>query len=444
VLHVLIKSRSWQLLLLGAACVSGLSAAEDWRDPEFDKIPFAEWLSGAPQTPLKWAEHALPAVLSVHQRLLVRLQIQLDGAEAAKRRGEGQLIFYFQLTDAKGRIYQDHTPYDLEKVEEGLRAQDLVCTESAFVLPGDYSVVVAIYDTATKEHAVKRDKLHIAPLKTEPLADAWRGLAPVEFVESVDPPDRWFAPKVHGNLNLPVTVRRPVRIEVVVNLTPSEVGGRPFGLQDRNFSFLFPALKVVSQINAPNLVLNTSLVDLSRRRVVFRQEDAHELDWEKVKSSLSNATSGSIDVKSLADRRHSAAFFVNEVVRRSGSAGLSPTDVAPARVVIVLSGPMLFDADQELPAIDLKPSPDSRIIYIRFQSVASRQPVPAPQTGKRRRPLGYPGRTSLPGEEEMPIRLQADQLEPMLKPLDPHLYDVITADQFRRALATILSEISSL
>jgi len=54
-------------------------------------------------------------ILSVHQRLLARLQIQLDGAEAAKRRGEGKLVFYFQITDSKGRVYQDHTEYDLEK-----------------------------------------------------------------------------------------------------------------------------------------------------------------------------------------------------------------------------------------------------------------------------------------------------------------------------------------
>ena len=144
----------------------------------------------------------------MHQRLLARVQIQLDGAEGAKRRGEGQLIFYFQLTDAMGRLYQDHTSYDLEKVEAGLRASDLVCTESAFVLPGDYSVAIAIYDTATREHAVKKDKLRVVPLKTDPLPDLWRDLPAAEFVEPSEPPDHWFLPKERAKLHLPVATRR--------------------------------------------------------------------------------------------------------------------------------------------------------------------------------------------------------------------------------------------
>jgi hypothetical protein len=39
---------------------------------------------------------------------------------------------------------------------------------------------------------------------------------------------------------------------------------------------------------------------------------------------------------------------------------------------------------------------------------------------------------------------QFDQLEPLLKPLDPRLFDVSTPEQFRKALATILGEIAKL
>ena len=432
VLHLSIRPRCWLTLLLGVFLSCCLSAADGWRDPEFDKVPFADWLAGGPQTQLKWSERIQPVILSVHQRLLARLQIQLDGAEAAKRRGEGKLMFYFQITDSKGRVYQDHTAYDLEKVEAGLKAQDLVCTESVFVLPGDYLVALGIYDTATKEHAVKKGKLHVPPMKIEPLPDAWRDLPPVEFVEAVEPPDRWFAPKVQGKLNLPVAPKHPVQIDVILNLTPSESGRRPFGAQDRNFSVLIPSLKVLSQLNAPNVSLNVSLLDVSRRRVVFHQEDIHELDWDKMKSSLSDATSGSIDVKSLADRRHNGAFFVKEVARR----------VAPGHVVIVLSGPMVFDSEQELPG-DLKASPDSHLYYLRAQSAPSRRTIfGGPGAGPPRG--GTLGRARMPGGEQTFVPLESDQLEPMLKPLDPKLFDVLSAEQFRKALATMISEIGSL
>ncbi len=35
-----------------------------------------------------------------------------------------------------------------------------------------------------------------------------------------------------------------------------------------------------------------------------------------------------------------------------------------------------------------------------------------------------------------------DQLEPLLKPVDPRLYDVTTPEQVRRALAGMMAEIA--
>ena len=439
--HLVFRSSLW-LLIIGFTFASPMPAEEGWLDPEFDKVPFVQWLSGGQQTSLRWSERVLPVVLSVHQRLLSRLQVQLDGAEAAKRRGEGELVFYFQFTDAKGRIYQDHTSYDLEKVEKGLSSQDLICTESAFVLPGYYSVAMAIYDTATKEHTVKRDRLRVAPLKFDPLPDAWRGLPPVEFVEAVEAPDRWFAPSAHGKLNLPVAPRRPLEIEVVMNLTPSEGGSRLVGVQDRNLSFLFPVLKLIAQMDGPQVSLNVSLVDISRRRVIFHQEDARELDWESIKKSLSAAKSGSIDVKSLADRQHNAAFFIKEVVRRLTPREAPPGAAGPARVVVVLSGPMTFDGYQDLDGLQLKLSPKAELFYIRLQNEAA---LPAGVVLERRRPrsAGSPYPPPGPQRPEMPVfRDPEDQLEPMMKGLEPHLFDVATAEQFRKVLEIMMSDIT--
>src|ERR1039457_1926561 len=241
-----------------------------------------------------------------------------------------------------------------------------------------YSVSLAIYDTATKEHSLRKTKLHIAPMKVDPLPDAWRHLPTVEFVEPSEPPDHWFLPKEAGRLLLPLTPRRPVRIDVLVNLTPSQQSSRTYGVQERNLSFMLPALKVISQIRAPGLALNARLLDLSRRRVTFQQEDVRDLDWDRMKASLSNANSGSIDVKSLADRQHNAAFFLAEIERRCAHAAHSPEVARQAHAVIVLSGPMVFDTEQELPEPPLKPSPDCRFFYVRIQSPAPPVPMSVP------------------------------------------------------------------
>jgi hypothetical protein len=161
------------------------------------------------------------------------------------------------------------------------------------------------------------------------------------------------------------------------------------------------------------------------------------LNWDKIKSSLTNATSASIDVKSLADRHHNAAFVVKEVASKT-----APVEAAPVRAVIVLSGPMVFDAEQDLQGIDLRPSADSRVFYIRLQN----PPAPRQMFAEPRRHRGfggYPGR--MPGEDvETPNGVGIDQLAPMLRPLDPRLFDTTSADQIRKALAAIISEISGL
>lgn len=439
---VMVVSTRWLVnfaLIAGSLLCGPAQAGEGSLDPVFAKVPFEKWFSGAPQSSLHWSARVLPVRLSNHQRLLSQMQITLDGAEAAKRRGEGQFLFFFQLTDSKGQIYQDHSTYELEKVESGLKSQDLVCTESAFVLPGDYQVFWAIFDTATGEHAAKKDKLHVAQLKSDPLSGAWRDLPSVEFLPPLEKPDTWFLPTVKGALRLPVETKHPVRIEVVMNLTPSEMARR-LGSQDRNLSVLFPALKALAQLRPSQGSVNVTLLDLERRRVAYQQESTSQLDWDRIKPSLAESTSGSIDVKALEQRQHSAAFFIDEVGRRLEQ------DTASADAhcaVIVLSSPMVFDSPQVHPEAALKPVPGCPVFYIRYQTPFVRR-TGGPRAQSRR--MEMPGMPRLP--EDMIFRpsgpVTADQLGQFLRPLEPHVLDVAGPDDIRKALATVIAQISVL
>ena len=351
-------------MLLGVSAVSRILAQRGSADPEFAKVPFEQWLSGAGQAQIKWTARILPATLSSFQRLLAGIEVRVDGAELARRRGEGQLMIFVQLSDETGAAWQDHGTIDLEKVEAGLKSSDVLYTESAFVLPGDYRVAIAIFDTATGEHSVRKDKLHVAPLKNDPLPQAWRDLPPVEFRPAAEPPDSWFLPTLTGRLYLPLEVKRPIRIDVFVNLTPSERVSGSLRARDRNLGALLPALKTISQIDSTNASLNVTLLDLSRRRVIFHQEQVRELDWPAMKTSIEEADPGTIDVKSLADRRHNAEFFVTEVSRRIDPRQSTP----PARVVIVLSSPVAFEPGEDLRPIQIAPAPDCRVFYFRFHA----------------------------------------------------------------------------
>ncbi len=421
--------RSAVLLILGVTAASPLFAQHP--DPLFVNIPFDHWFEGGEQTEMRWTARVSRPQLSKHQRLSVEVEVTLDGIELEKRRGKGQLFVLAQLSDAKGQAFQDHGTIELDKIQEGVSKQDVTCTLSAFVLPGDYGVSLAVFFTSTGEHSVKREKLHVPPLRNDPLPEAWLDLPTVEFIEDEEPPDSWYLPSVTGRLHLPLETRRPTRIDVIVNVTPSERASGSEGIQSRNLGALLPALKAIAAVDPRNASLNVALLDLSRQRVLFHQDAVGALDWSGMRDALTEQEPGKIDLKSLANRRHNARFFVSEVSRR-----LSSGQEKPPRALVVLSSPVTFERGEDLEPIRLTSTPDCRVFYLRCRPQAVLAPVMEQPTRGRRPGFGLPIRL---GPEP-----QFDQLEPTLKPLAPRLFDIETPEQFRKALATILSEISSM
>ena len=333
-----------------------------------------------------------------------------------------------EVLDDQGAAYQNHSAIDLEKVEAGLKASNLVYVQSVFLLPGDYRVAAAVVDTTTGEHGVRTDKAHVAPLRTDPLPEAWRDLPAVEIVAPEELPDGWYLPRLQGRLHLPAAPPHPLRVEVLLNLaaTTHERGSLRTG--DRHLDALLPALKVLSQIESPALSLHVSLLDLARRSVVFRQDDVRRLDWPRLRDSLAEAQPGKIDVHELEHRREQAAFFVKEVGRR--------VETSPSEVLIVLSNAVVFETGQDLQAVGIPSAPGCRVFYLRFHREGMRLPPPEEGPMRRRRPGLMMPDVEHGGDA-------ADNLASTLKSLSPRLYDIHTPDQARRAVAAILAEIAA-
>ncbi len=422
--------RSAILFLSLAAAASPLPATGS-RDAAFAGLPFDAWLAHTEQARIRWNVRVSDAQLTNYQRLSTRVEIEIEGSELAKRREDGQLLMLTEFTGESGDVWQYHESINLASVPKRFKGLDAFYVQSFFLLPGDYRLAVAVYDTATEEHSVIKRRLHVSPLKNDPLPEAWAGLPAVEAIAGDTPPDNLYLPFA-GRLRLAVEPRRPIEVDLVVNLTPSERLSGSSGALDRNLSFLLPILKVISQVDWRNTELNVSLVDLAHHRVAFEQDHVRRLEWRRALRSLEEINPGIVDVRSLEQRTHNAEFFMTQIGRRIAE----PRNATP-RVVIVLSGPVEFQSGQELNPINLAARPDFRVYYLRYQ-----EPPAAVIFG---RPIGRQGWAQTKRQPpRQPSRPELDQLEPLLKPVDPHLYDLTSPEQVRRALAGMMAEIARL
>jgi hypothetical protein len=424
------------------------------RIPRFSDFPFDEWAAEPDRSPIRW-ELRLPAPqLSAHQRLIARIEAVVPGSELEKRRGRGDLILLARFEDSDGRRWPASGRLNLAKVQAGVKSQELTLTLSAFVRPGDYRVLAALIDSETMEHDFTHRKLHIAPLKPDPLPDAWLGLPPVEVLPFIDTPDSWFLPAVKNLLHLPLrnADKLPPRIDLLVNLTPSGRSRNSVGSLRASMSVVIPALKVLSGLNEKLRPPSAAVVDLARHRVGFETSNAAALDWKSLAGLLTESNPGIIDAKSLALQSSMRDYFTHEIARRAGASG-------PPRWLIVLSGRLDFVRQDETPLPELPPDPNRHIVYLRFASafgygprngvaatlppdvrIGPPQRVHGPMPGYSVVLPGGPGRGRGPdgGEVVFP-----DDIERVLRPLGAQIVGVSTPESFRKALADLMGEISA-
>ena len=420
--------RSFLLLFLCAACMASTPNQRDTLDTAFKKIPFDHWLDERDVGGFRWTIGVPRAELSFHQRLTARVEIKVDGRSLEARRHNAELVFFVQITDHDGTRYQDHGSIELGKLDENVKAANLEYSQAGFFLPGDYRLSVAILDTATGEHATKQVKFRVAPPRHAFLLGWWHDLPPVEFIGNDPSPDSWYLPGSQGRLQWAASVHSPAQLNVILNVAPPLPGLRSRSTPSSGLAALLPTLKVLTETGSSSLSVHVELLDLARRRAVFNQTEVRDLDWPRLKTSLGEANTASIDVHSLSERHHDAQFFVFEV-RRLLRGSQQPC------VLVVLSASVNFEPDENLDPISTEALPACRTIYIR-----GRAPVPSifPFEGEMEDRSRGNRMGAGPMTRNRLGQSVVDQLEPTLKPLSPRVLDVETPEQMTRALAEIL------
>jgi hypothetical protein len=410
-------------LSLAATLVAPLSAQRGTLDPAFEGIPFDQWFSEQDQAHFRWTVKVPHAELSFHQRLASSIDIKLDGQDLESRRSHGKLGLLIQIKDVEGTRYQEHGSIELSKLDPDVKAANIDYSQRAFFVPGDYQLAVAIVDPATGEHSASQLQFKVPAPAHGWLTDAWRDLPAVEYIGNDVSPESWYLPNIRGRLPWAAAVHSPARLNVILNVAPSRRGSSDLGA-------LLPSLKVISHSGSSAVSEHVALLDISRRRSVFDQDEVHELDWPRLKASLGEANTASIDLHSLADRHEDAQFFVSQVRRLLRASADKPC------VLVVLTKPVSFDSGEDREPISLEALPPCHVFYLRYHAPQVRSFGPQMGgMGRRSRMGGGPGGGPMMSNQTQQENF--DQLESTLKPLSPKVIDVETPQQVTKALTEI-------
>ncbi len=380
----------------------------------FADSAFNRWATEAPVAQIPWKVRVISAGLSLHQRLVAHLELEIKGRELVKRAEDGRLIALVRVTDAAGRQFRNFGVIDLKEIKPETRKHTWVSMWEAFVLPGEYNVAIALYDKASGEHDFQQSTLHVSVLKNDPLPEAWQGLPAWEFWAPItDERDAIFHSDIEGRLHLPVRTQRPVQLEILADLTPSDLFHGSTRFYTRYLSVMLPLMKSLSQIAPSDGSMRLAALDLRRRAVTFEQDGTQPLDWARLKKVIAPENGpGMIDVKGLEQKQETPDFLRDELLRRLRAARQGGSGPAPLHVFVVLGSPMDFYAFHHFPPIDPEQAENCVIYYLQFETYA----------GYADGALG--------------------KVRTMLKPLPIRTIKVRSPESVRHALARILEEVS--
>jgi hypothetical protein len=284
-------------------------------------------------------------------------------------------------------------------------------TEKLCLLPGDYEIIGAIYDTISKEHSLRRQRLHVAELHKDPLPDSWRGLPSVQGETQC----------ADARLYLPLKSRQPFRIEVIVN--------NPYMLGTN----VLPRLRLLSELATANALVEITAIDMNARLSRGREVQIESKLDQSLWAGFPQSTQNEVDVRALEVDRGSAKFFVSQIPERLAASG------PPVRAIVILSEPRKLPKEDYPETVPSELPQGTHVFYLRCNPpTVFWHPI---------RGRGNLADGNIFGSDPIPSAPPRsthvnDTLERVLSPLHPRLFDVTTSLDFRRALAAILNDVN--
>ncbi len=398
--NALIKS-ACVLFLLAVIPTRSVQASDSSLD--LKSIPISDWLNGGEQKEIPWDFRVSNPYLRVDQRIEVSYVAILKAKDLNRTGKDHELFFVSRISSPDGEWLEE--PYITrssfeQELQPNAQAQFVmrVCLQ-----PGDYLLWLVLYDRQTGKHNVARRRVRVSELRGDPLPDLYRHMPLVEFPRSEES-DQGLG-FVQGHLYLPIRNKHPLRVEVISTLNPPEQWtGRRRVLRTQN-DVTVGAVAALSQMELDQGTLSIAGVDLTRQAVLFDQSGVQEVDWPSFAEALKKAQAPEVSAKALQESKNNGAFFREFLSRRI--VGQSSTE-DPMRIVIVVTSFQLFERGSDLTPLQIEGDCRCRVYHLRFR---------------------------------LNMNDVFDEIEKIIRPLHPKTFNLITAQDMRKAIAEIVSDL---
>lgn len=378
-------------------------ALETPKDEGFDlaKILSADWLAGTEHTDIPWRVETRSPILRLDQRYEVGYTGKIESQNLKWSSGRHEIRFISGVSDSNGRLL---VAKSTKKVFEELPAGrfSVSFSDCVFFQPGRYVLWMAAEDPSTSQHNLIKKNIRIPEWPSGTIADMNGHVPPVEFPEVIGEREK-SVPVAPVTMSLPLQDGHPMDIEIVSVMSPGDQWPRRADITRAINSRVLNATAVLSQLRPKPGSVSIAVLDLTHRSMPFEQRNLVQLNWKDIAQVFTNASDAvKVEVSALEALKEHGTFLRATMEQRLKSEAKS------RRVIILVSGSLLFAPGSETPVLKSEGECNCRIYHVW-------------------------------------LRLTKDDvfndLRKLIKPLRPTTYSVLTAADFRRAMTNIVEDL---
>jgi hypothetical protein len=375
-------------------------------DTGFDlqSIPLKEWLAEKDVTEIPWKVQVDKPQLRMDQRHSVAYSVRIRLNNVNEAAAGRDFVFVSIVSSIDGRWL---IPAKAGKQPvKAMPAPEIQVqfNECVFVRPGEYVLWLVLYDIKTGMHNVAKRRIQVPQLKDDPLPQLNSRLPLVEFPQ-LDGPDPQLMSTPPGRLFLPVANKRPIGLELVAIVSPSEQWPGRLDILNSQRRRVLAAVTTLAQMQLSNSSISVTGIDLVNRQIPFEQRDLRDLNWSALAAAFARPSDAKkVTVGALENSKIRGAFLRDMLAQRLRN----PAE--PLRVIVVVSNNVLLEAGSDLEPLRLEGDCHCRFYHVRF-------------------PLN---------KDDV-----FDDIRQLIKRFQPKTFNVASARHLREAVAAIASDLAT-